>query len=148
MSRAALDPSLALVAEAMRPALDPWWIIGSAAVALHGADPGDIRDIDIVLSVADAAHVLPPLGVALSPGASDGQFRSAIYNRWATPPIPAEFMAGFELFRADGWSPVTFATREEVRPGLFVPSRDDLYALLLEFARRKDVLRAASLRSA
>ena len=132
----------------MAPASDPWWIIGSAAVALHGADPGNIDDIDVVLSVADAGRVLPAIGVALTPGSSDGQFRSAIYNCWAVPVHPAEFMAGFELCEEGAWSPVGFATREEVRPGIFVPSHGELHALLLRFGRPKDLRRAASLRSA
>lgn len=132
----------------MASALEPWWIIGSAAVALHGADPGSIDDIDIVLSVADAERVLPGIGVALTPGGSDGQFRSAIYNRWTKPAHPAEFMAGFELCEDGSWSPVTFATRVEIRPGIVVPSRDELHALLLRFGRPKDLRRAASLRSA
>lgn len=132
----------------MAPARDRWWIIGSAAVALHGADPGSIDDIDIVLGVADAERILPSLGVAPAAGGSDGQFRSAIYNRWTKPPHPAEYMAGFELCEDGRWSPVTFATRVEVRPGIFVPSRDELHALLLRFGRPKDLRRAASLRSA
>lgn len=132
----------------MAPARDPWWVIGSAAVTLHGADPGSIDDIDIVLSVADARRVLPPLGVALLPGGSDGQFRSAIYNRWTIPAHPAEFMAGFELCEGAQWIPVGFVSREEMRPGIFAPSRDELHALLLRFGRPKDLVRAASLRSA
>jgi hypothetical protein len=143
-----LETSLALIADAMAPAGDPWWIIGSTAVALHGADPVSIDDIDVVLSVADAGRVLPTIGVALTPGSSDGQFRSAIYNRWAVPAHPAEFMAGFELYEEGAWSPVTFTTREQVRPGIFVPSNDELHALLLRFGRPKDLRRAASLRSA
>ena len=129
-------------------ARDPWWIIGSAAVALHGADPGSIDDIDVVLSVSDATRVLPSLGVALTPGGSDGQFRSALYNRWTEPKHPAEFMAGFELFEEGAWVPVVFSSREEIGSGLFVPSRDELHALLLRFGRPKDLRRAASLRSA
>ena len=143
-----METSLALIAEAMAPAGDPWWVIGSAAVALHGADPGSIEDIDIVLSVTDARRVLPAIGVALTPGSSDGQFRSTIYNRWAVPAHPAEFMAGFELYEDGAWSPVGFATREQVRSGIFVPSHDELHALLLRFGRPKDLRRAASLRSA
>lgn len=132
----------------MAPAREPWCIIGSAAVALHGADPGRIDDIDVVLTVADAKRVLPPLGVSLAAGSSDGQFNSAIYNRWKVPHHAAEFMAGFELCEDGQWSPVTFATRVEIRPGIFVPSRDELHALLLRFGRPKDLQRAASLRSA
>lgn len=148
MLPAALEETLARVAQAMAAAVDPWWIIGSAAVALHGADPGGVRDIDVVLSVADASRVLPPLGVALTPGRSDGQFRSVVYNRWNDPPIPVEYMAGFELMRGGDWQAVTFATREEIRPGLFIPSREELHRLLLDFGRSKDIVRAASLRSA
>lgn len=132
----------------MALAQDRWWIIGSAAVALHGADSGVIDDIDIVLSVNDARRVLPPLGVPLTPGGGDTRFRSEIYERWAIPPVPAEFMAGFDLNRRGEWVPVRFQSRDEVRPGLFVPSRDELHQLLLDFGRQKDIVRAASLRSA
>ena len=46
---AALDE----VAAALRGARDPWWVIGSAAARLHGAET-PVADVDVLLSERDA----------------------------------------------------------------------------------------------
>ena len=122
----------------MASAHNPWWIIGSAAVALHGARPLDVRDIDVLLSVADARRILPGLNVPLTPGVADDRFRSDVYCQWTTPPVPVDFMAGFHVHG----EPLTPATRDEIGPGLFVPSREELRAMLYHFGRPKDMERA------
>jgi hypothetical protein len=48
-----LGETLARVADALAEARQPWWIIGSAAVALHGADV-TVGDVDVLLGEADA----------------------------------------------------------------------------------------------
>lgn len=60
---APLIASLKAIGTVMNDAYDPWWIIASAAVALHGADAGHISDVDVLLSVDDAMRILPALGV-------------------------------------------------------------------------------------
>jgi hypothetical protein len=49
----ALGETLARVADALAGARHPWWIIGSAAVALHGADV-TVGDVDVLLGEEDA----------------------------------------------------------------------------------------------
>jgi hypothetical protein len=64
----ALVASLTAVAELMESTQDPWWIIVRAAVALHGADPGPVGDVDILLSLRDALRIIPTLGLAFRRG--------------------------------------------------------------------------------
>ena len=73
----------------MADAEEAWWIIGSAAVALHGVDPGSIGDLDVLLGAADARRLLPTLGVEALPGRPDARFRSTIFARWTAPPCPS-----------------------------------------------------------
>ncbi|RYE04258.1 MAG: hypothetical protein EOP61_01325 [Sphingomonadales bacterium] len=125
----------------MAGAQDDWWVIGSAAAVLHGASLGEIADIDVMLSVADARRILPGLGVALTPGVADQRFRSEFYCQWTSPPVPVDFMAGFTAHGA----PLVPATREAITIGeqiLFVPAKDELIAILQFFGRPKDLERA------
>ena len=137
-----LDQCLSMLAAAMAAAQDDWWIIGSAAVALHGADPV-VRDLDVLLTVADARQILPGLGVALTPGVADSRFRSDYYCQWNAPPVPVDFMAGFHVHG----EPLVPATRIALA-GVFVPSRDELVAMLQYFGRPKDLERASLLQLA
>ncbi|RYY26353.1 MAG: hypothetical protein EOP62_10550 [Sphingomonadales bacterium] len=121
----------------MRDARDDWWIIGSAAVALHGGNPVDARDVDVLLTVADARRILPGIGVALTPGVADSRFRSDFYCAWGAPPVPVDFMAGFHVY-GEALVP---ATRLGMA-GVFVPSREELLAMLRHFGRPKDLARA------
>ena len=140
-----MDPALLatipVLAAAMRDARDPWWIIGSAAVALHGAASAGARDVDVLLTIADAELILPALGVALTPGVADTRFRSDFYCKWMAPPVPVDFMAGFHVFE----KLLVPATREPVQVAgetLFVPARGELLAMLRHFGRDKDLARA------
>ena len=143
-----LETSLGRVARVMAGAQDPWWIIGSAAVALHGRDPGGIADVDVVLSVRDADELLEPRGILPDDKPPHPQFHSRWFARWDGTPLPTEYMAGFQLAESGRWQPVTFETREAVElegETLYVPSRDELRALLHRFGRGKDLQRAAAL---
>ena len=127
----------------MAEARDDWWVIGSAAVVLHGARGGRARDIDVMLSVVDARRILPGLGVALTPGRADDRFRSDFYCSWQAPPVPVDFMAGFHV-RGALLVPRTREASADA-PGIFVPSREELLAILRTFGRAKDLERAALL---
>ena len=137
----ALDASLRAVAPVMALAEDHWWIIGSAAVALHGADIDRIRDVDIVLSVADATRILSELGITPNAGAAHPDFRSTIFATWTAPALAIEFMADFHCRSGDAWLPVLPATRREVSGKgwtVFVPEKEELGAILATFGRPKD----------
>ncbi|WP_066706072.1 MULTISPECIES: hypothetical protein [Sphingomonas] len=140
-----LDATLARVAAAMAQAgaRDPWWIIGSAAVVLHGVDTA-VADVDLLLSPADAARVLAvwPGGVGL--GTASERFRSYPYARLDGAPLPVEIMAGLEVFVDGMWQAIRPVTREG-RRGVFVPGRAELVDILRMFGREKDLRRAAAL---
>ncbi|MCP3734563.1 hypothetical protein M9979_06705 [Sphingomonas sp. RP10(2022)] len=132
----------------MRGAREPWWIIGSAAVALHGADAGHVHDVDLLVGHDDARRLFARLNIAPLTMAPDPLFRSALFARWSAPPVPVEIMAGFAVASGETWSPVWPQSRRAVRIGeavLYVPERGELIALLRRFGRPKDQLRAAAL---
>jgi hypothetical protein len=129
----------------LQDATEPWWIIGSVAVALHGGSPGAIRDIDVVLGERDALLCLPRLGLDNGAATRSSLFRSSVFGRWTEPPVHVELMAGLRVNGPGGWRPLVIHSREEVQPGLFVPSRKELGDILRQFGRKKDLRRAATL---
>ena len=144
----ALIETLDAVAAALAPAQHDWWIIASAAVALHGADPGAIGDVDVLLDPRDAGVILAGLGLVAAPGAADARFRSELFARWTAPRLPVEFFTGFHLREGGVWNEVRPLTRQAVDAGdaaLFVPERAELKAMLLRFGRPKDLARSALL---
>ena len=146
-----LRSSLAMVAGTAADARDPWWIIGSAAVALHGADAGEVHDIDLLMSANDAAFALRQVGGVARSGVPSKQFRSDVFGTWEKPPVRVEIFGGFSVATDEGWSPMLPASRVMIHLGgaeLFVPSADELVRLLMSFGRPKDLSRADALRTA
>lgn len=134
-----------MVAELAADASDDWWIIGSAAVALHGAQVPSVRDVDLLMSTRDADAFLKRVGGRERAGKPSMMFRSEVFGIWDGPPLPVEVMGGFRLATAGGWRPVLPETREHKAVGgkvLFVPCVAELKAMLLSFGRPKDVERA------
>jgi len=137
----ALQPALALTRQ-------PWWILGSAAVALHGGDPGEVRDIDLLLDRQDHAAVVAGLGLVPSAGESDGRFRSDWFNRWTGAALPVDLFAGFHLLADGVWQEALPHSRVAVQAGgitVHVPDRQELAVLLARFGRDKDLRRIAAL---
>lgn len=144
-----LERSLRAVAGAMADARDPWWIIGSGAVALLSTGSGTVADLDVLLSAGDAAQILPALGLNAAPGGVDSRFRSGIYARWDAPELPVEFMADFALNHDGQWQDVAPTSRIAHHLGdtmLYTPSREEMRAILQSFGRPKDLRRAEMLR--
>lgn len=140
-----LENSLRAIATVTAGSADPWWIIGSAAVALHGAPIADVADIDLLMSVADAEAALRSLALQPKPGNPDALFRSVVFGIWHDPPLPIEIMAGLEVAGDGGWHPVQPESRVAVQLGsetLYVPDRDELGSILIRFGRTKDRARA------
>jgi len=134
-----------MLAATAADASDDWWIIGSAAVALHGAEVHAVRDVDLLMSADDAERFLRRVGGQPRAGKPSTQFRSDVFGTWVGPPRPIEVMGGFSLATAGGWCPVLPKTREAKIVGdcvLFVPSIAELKAMLLSFGRPKDLERA------
>ena len=143
-----LRQTLPLLVRAMAAARHDWWIVSSAAVALHGGAPGRVGDIDVLLDPRDAEPVFAALGLALRPGQGDALFRSDWFGTWRGAPMPVELFAGLRLCEGGNWNRVELETREMIDWGsgaVPVPSRAELKALLLRFGRTKDLARAATL---
>ena len=133
-----------MTAEAAAQAGDPWWIIGSAAVALHGAEVPDIKDVDLLMMALDAERILHHLGVESCPPTYSTLFRSSVFGTWSAPPLPVEIMGDLRLSTPAGWRPVRPETRVAVTvegKRLFVPAAAELIALLRSFGRPKDLMR-------
>ena len=140
-----LARTLAMIAQVAQGSADPWWIIGSAAVLLHGGKVDRIKDVDLMMSAADAAGFVERTGVSLRRGSGDGRFRSGVIGIWELPPVPVEAFGGLEVLTSGEWRPVMLASRKAVTVGgaeLFVPSVEELVALLHLFGRPKDLERA------
>ena len=146
---AALADTLAMVAETGSIASDPWWIIGSAAVVLHGGEVRDVKDVDLMMSARDADAFLMRVDATRSKADASDRFKSRVFATWSDPPIPVEVFGGFSLAVDGLWREVSLITREAVRVGggeVFVPSADELVHLLESFGRSKDLKRARLLR--
>ena len=144
----ALECTLAAIAAALNPAREPWWIIGSASLALHGVPDVAVRDVDVLLSPGDAIDLCRRLGLAAAPGKPDGQFRSQIFATWTAQPLPVEFMAGLCCRDGAEWREVVLTSRQTFTVGeasLHAPGRAELAALLRLFGRPKDLARVTLL---
>jgi hypothetical protein len=143
----ALACSLSELAQLATAWRDPWWIIGSAAVVLHGVRDVAAADVDILLSEQDAHCVrnARQLALALPQPLPHPLFRSEVFLAVQTSGLPLELMAGFCVARAGTWQPVTLATREPVIlpfGTVYVPGIRELLGLFHLFGREKDLLRA------
>jgi hypothetical protein len=143
----ALVASLEALPAMMAEARDPWWVIASAAMALHGAAVS-VADIDLLTSDRDGRHLADrhdfrPLAAAPSP-----RFRSSIFARHLATPVPIELMAGFHIHRDGGWHPLRPTARLFLPAGrarIPVPSVAELIEHCGWFGRPKDAQRAAIL---
>lgn len=142
---APLIETLGSVAAIMAETRDPWWIIASAAAALHGAKPITVADVDVLLSVEDIGRIPPMLGIEPYRGSPNPLFRSQVLARWPAPPLPVDLMAGFEHRVGDAWHPVWPTTRQAITIGtatVYVPERNELRRIIEGFGRPKDLERA------
>ena len=150
MLPADLRQTLVMTINAMRDARDPWWVISSAAVALHGVTPLQVGDVDVLMSIGDARRTLACLGVVPVDDPGNAMFRSAVFGRWTATPLLVEIMAGFHVATADGWTEVLPRTRLPVLVegcAAYVPDRAELAAMLRLFGRPKDLERVRLLTS-
>ncbi|MCJ7422013.1 hypothetical protein [Sphingomicrobium astaxanthinifaciens] len=145
-----MDAAFAALAAAMEEAREPWWVIGSAALVLHGIDPGGIEDIDLLCSKRDGERLLARWGLAHA-DRPHARYRSCPYARWCGVSPPIEIMGGLERCVEGAWTPLRFATRVAVeRAGvtLYTPALEEQAALLRWFGRDKDLGRLARIAAA
>ncbi len=150
MLSADLRQTLVMTADALAGAQDPWWVIASTAVALHGGAPIEVGDVDLVMSVGDACRLMDALGITPNEDGASSLFRSTLFGRWETPPLVVEIMAGFHVKTAAGWTEVLPRTRVPVLVEgcvIYVPERAELAGMLRLFGRPKDLERVRLLAS-
>ncbi len=144
----ALRETLRLVGQVMRDASDDWWVIASAAAALHGVQEPEAADVDVLASDRDVLSVLERLKLTPLATPPHPLFRSRILGQWPAAQLMVEFMAGFEYRTETGWRLMTLRTREPVELGgvtLFIPSRHELAEMMTALGRPKDLARARHL---
>lgn len=144
-----LSASLVQLGAWLRDCRDPWWVIGSAAMALHGAAV-EVRDIDLLVSRRDAHALLEQRGLPVRSGRADERFHSEIFARWEAGGRTVEMFAGFKLRSGGAWQELLPQTREPKRisaTSLFVPSIPELIAWGRLFGRPKDAARESLLRA-
>lgn len=136
----ALAAHLADIGRELAGCAEPWWLIGSAAMAVHGA-PVAVHDIDLLLAPTDARALLQRRGVPVEPGAASALFRSDIFATWEAPPYRIELFAGFHVREGQGWRELVPETREARAVNgvaLFLPAVPELIAWGRLFGRPKD----------
>lgn len=135
------DQTLERLVSLLKETQDPWWILGSAAVYLKGYDPGDIGDIDVLLSEADAQRLISDQGLDnLRDGGTD-RYRSAYVLKPSLGELPVELLAGYEIFHDKAWRSVSPLSRVSISyqgAALFVPSDQDLISIFTQLGRSKD----------
>lgn len=134
---------LELLGQVMAAAQDDWCLIGGAALAVLGVPGVPVRDIDVLLSVADAKRIMGQLGVVSSPDRGSGRFCSQVYAQVGET-IQFDFMAGLKVRADDAWVPVLPCPTSRVMFGewpIYLPSRADMAAILRLFGRPKDLAR-------
>ncbi len=144
---AGLQQAVPVLARTFR---DPWWIIGSAAMALAGVPDIVPQDIDVLCSHddADRLRLRWRMHEAGDSRPRDGmRFRSA-FSRYEHLPVPLEAMGGLEVMTADGWR--ALEVREDIRTvhagcELRLPTLAEQRRILHLFGRDKDLAKAARL---
>lgn len=142
-----LMETLGRVAQAGKGLAEPWWVFGSAAMALAGVRGLDPPDVDLVTTPAGAIELLERLGGQVVVAGS-GLFRSEVFGKSLDGPLPIEVMAGLEVSTADGWTSVALRTRRRIAwPGgeLWIAEAAEQAAICRLFGRPKDLRRAAML---
>lgn len=129
------------------PAFDnEWWVIGSAAAAISGADVADVRDVDLLLGEEDARRLIDRWSAApKSSAVPDDRFRSVVFARFEHASLAIEAFGGFEMKVRGVWRTVRPLTRV-ARGDVFTPSIAEQIALLEAMGRDKDRQRIAALR--
>jgi hypothetical protein len=143
--RPRLAEALNLIADAAPAFEDEWWILGSAAAALSGADILEVRDVDLLLSERDARDLLARWSERRTEAvATSDQFRSTVFARFEDAPLPIDVFGEFEMRVRGDWRRIHPLTRER-RGAVFTPSVAEQIAILEAMDRDKDKARIAAL---
>lgn len=136
--------ALRRITEFLSETADPWWVLGSAAMALIGVDPGEIRDIDVLVSASDAEALMTAYSL---PNEADGGtegFRSTYFLKPDLGDVPVEVMGGYQIRTAGLWTPVEPLSRQRItidNAVVYIPNRKEQIEILKQLGRPKDLAR-------
>ncbi|MEO1552846.1 MAG: hypothetical protein AAFR82_02850 [Pseudomonadota bacterium] len=139
---AALKTTLLRTADWLAGTRDPWWVLGSAAIALLGIDPHGIGDIDVLVSERDAKALIERHSLTNQSDGGTDKFRSNVFILPALGKYRVEIMAGYEIRLANEWTPVWPQTRRSVDlsgTSLWVPDAAEQIEILRMLNRPKDL---------
>jgi len=142
---AGLQHALPELAQTFR---DPWWIIGSAAMALAGVPDTTPQDIDVLCSREDALRLRATWVLHVDRGylpKDEARFRST-FARFTHLPMPLETMGALQVMTSGGWQPlqvVDDAVLDLHGHAVRVPTLAEQQRILLLFGRAKDLAKAA-----
>lgn len=134
--------------ELARTFRDPWWIIGSAAMALIGVPDAVPQDIDVLCSTEDALRLRAAWATRVDQAyrpRHDGLFRST-FARFHLSPMPLEVMGGLEVMTPQGWHPLRVLAEtvlDVAGRAVRVPTLADQRRIFMLFGRPKDLAKAA-----
>jgi len=133
--------ALEYVSHLLHNAQDDWWVIGSAAIALHGVDVGPVNDIDILVSLRDAQALRLATGTANRAVTGSKKFRSEVFLQLDYDGIPLEVMANFSVNHQGRWQAILPTSRQAFNLGnacVYAPALRELVEILRVFSREKD----------
>ena len=136
-----LTQTLLKLAQCLSQTEDPWWVLGSAAVFLKGYDPGQVGDIDVLVSERDAAKLMSRHGWSNDKDGGTERYRSGYVLRPDLGALPVEILANYEIMTRQTWKPVWPASRFKVMHkgcAFYVPSDENLVEIFERLARPKD----------
>lgn len=142
--------ALETLAEDMAESHNPWWIFGSAAVALHGSAEGPLKTIDVAVSPGDFRRLVATHGPS-NKGFSSPLLRARQLLSLEIDGVHARIMHVPEVHAQGRWHAIRPATRLAFRVNdatLYTPERAELIALLELAGTKRDLAAAARLRDA
>ena len=145
--QAALAHAFDHVARRLDDLPDEWWLIGSAALELHGVPDLAVADIDLLVpDETIARQVIARLGAELLAMKPHPLFQSTLFAHAVCGGLTIEVMAGFALICEGRTEPVVPRTRQlfprDTGP-LYAPSLEEMLEILRRFGRKKDLERIA-----
>lgn len=141
--------ALKMLAGVMTEAHQPWWLIGPAAVGLHGGEAGTFSRFEVIVSPGDARRLAGLRGLTLERGPASPLKRARQSLTLPLGGLDARLMYGAEQHAGGRWVAVLPTTRVGFDLGdgriVYTPERDELIAILKQTGRGRDLARAASL---
>lgn len=138
-------------AEFLSDMADPWWVLGSGAIALLGLDPKGVRDIDVLISKRDALVLMQKHNLPNRADGGNERFRSDIFLLPELGDFRVELMSNYCIRHNDDWVVVQPSSRIKVQIAdatLYVPALCEQIELLSLLGRPKDHHRIQLLKNA